>query len=98
MLSQEIATMHRDGFGPFFGLYVGADDMNSSMNIAQLYQGGLSLGSVSITWIMTITRRRFVRNLKSMWLKCSSWPGLLRKKLKSGKECDDSRDSFGREF
>ena len=43
-LSHEIATMHRDGFGPFFGLYVGADDMNSSMNIAQLYQGGLSLG------------------------------------------------------
>ena len=43
-LSQEIATMHRDGFGPFFGLYVGADDMNSSMNIAQLDQGGLSLG------------------------------------------------------
>lgn len=43
-LSQEIATMHRDGFGPFFVLYVGADDMNSSMNIAQLYQGGLSLG------------------------------------------------------
>ena len=28
-LSQEIATMHRDGFGPFFGLYVGADDMTS---------------------------------------------------------------------
>jgi len=44
VLSQEIATMHRDGFGPFFGLYVGADEMNSSMNIAQLYQGGLSLG------------------------------------------------------
>ncbi len=44
VLSQEIATMHRDGFGPFFGLYVGADDMNSSMNIAQLFQGGLSLG------------------------------------------------------
>lgn len=44
VLSQEIATMHRDGFGHFFGLYVGADDMNSSMNIAQLFQGGLSLG------------------------------------------------------
>ncbi|WP_303180411.1 M13 family metallopeptidase [uncultured Butyricimonas sp.] len=41
---QLIANMHRDGFGPFFGLYVGADEMNSSMNIAQLYQGGLSLG------------------------------------------------------
>ena len=44
VLSQKVATMHRDGFGPFFGLYVGADEMNSSMNIAQLYQGGLSLG------------------------------------------------------
>ena len=43
-LPQLIANMHRDGFGPFFGLYVGADEMNSSMNIAQLYQGGLSLG------------------------------------------------------
>ena len=43
-LSQEIATMHRDGFGPFFGLYVGADDMNSSMNMAQLYQGRFKLG------------------------------------------------------
>ncbi|WP_270488373.1 M13 family metallopeptidase [Butyricimonas synergistica] len=44
VLSAFIAEMHRDGFGPFFGMYVGADDMNSSMNIAQLYQGGLSLG------------------------------------------------------
>lgn len=44
VLSALIAEMHRDGFGPFFGMYVGADDMNSSMNIAQLYQGGLSLG------------------------------------------------------
>lgn len=44
VLSECLAGMHRDGFGPFFGLYVGADDMNSSMNMAQLYQGGLSLG------------------------------------------------------
>lgn len=29
---------------PFFGFYVGADDMNSSMNIAHLYQSGLGLG------------------------------------------------------
>ncbi|NDV67297.1 M13 family metallopeptidase [Dysgonomonas sp. 25] len=29
---------------PFFGLYVGADDKNSSMNIVHLYQSGLSLG------------------------------------------------------
>lgn len=45
--------MHRDGFGPFFGLYVGADEMNSSMNIAQLYQGGLSLGEREYYLIMT---------------------------------------------
>ncbi len=29
---------------PFFGFYVGADDMNSTMNIAHLYQSGLGLG------------------------------------------------------
>lgn len=29
---------------PFFGMYVGADDKNSSMNIIHLYQGGLGLG------------------------------------------------------
>lgn len=29
---------------PFFGLYVGADDKNSSMNIVHLYQSGLGLG------------------------------------------------------
>lgn len=29
---------------PFFGFYVGADDMNSKMNIAHLYQSGLGLG------------------------------------------------------
>lgn len=29
---------------PFFGFYVGADDMNSSINIAHIYQSGLGLG------------------------------------------------------
>lgn len=29
---------------PFFSLYVGADDKNSSMNLVQIYQGGLGLG------------------------------------------------------
>lgn len=29
---------------PFFGMYVGADDKNSSMNLVQIYQGGLGLG------------------------------------------------------
>ena len=40
VLSQKVATMHRDGFGPFFGLYVGADEMNSSMNIPGRFELG----------------------------------------------------------
>ncbi len=39
-----LAEMHRRGFGPYFGIYVGSDDKNSSMNIVHTYQGGLSLG------------------------------------------------------
>ncbi|MFV0468078.1 MAG: M13 family metallopeptidase [Dysgonomonas sp.] len=30
---------------PFFGVYVGADDMNSSMNIVHLQQSGISMGN-----------------------------------------------------
>jgi len=37
------ASLRKWGIAPFFGAYVGADDKNSSMNIFQLYQGGLGL-------------------------------------------------------
>ena len=44
----EIATLlaefNRKGISPYFALYVGADDMNSSMNIVHSYQYGLGLG------------------------------------------------------
>ncbi len=43
-LNQLIAEMTRQGFGPYFGIYIGPDDMNSSMNLVQTYQGGLGLG------------------------------------------------------
>lgn len=39
-----VAEMTRKGFNPYFGIYVGPDDMNSSMNLLQTYQGGLGLG------------------------------------------------------
>lgn len=39
-----IAEMTRKGFGPYFSIYIGPDDMNSSMNLVQTYQGGLGLG------------------------------------------------------
>lgn len=32
------------GDSPFFGFYVGPDDMNSSMNIVHIYQGGIGMG------------------------------------------------------
>ncbi len=39
-----IAKMRRQGLGAYFGVYIGADDMNSSMNLLQTYQSGLGLG------------------------------------------------------
>ena len=39
-----IAEMHRNGIHPYFIVYVSADDMNSSMNMVQTYQGGLGMG------------------------------------------------------
>jgi len=36
--------IRRHANNPFFGLYVGADDKNSSMNIVHIYQSGLGLG------------------------------------------------------
>ena len=37
------AELRRWGLSPFFYMYIGADDKNSSMNILHLYQGGLGL-------------------------------------------------------
>lgn len=38
------AKVSRFASNPFFGFYVGPDDMNSSINIAHLYQSGISMG------------------------------------------------------
>ena len=37
------AQMHMETSSPFFSLYIGADEKNSTMNLLQLYQGGLSM-------------------------------------------------------
>lgn len=39
-----IAEMYKSGIYPYFMLYVSADEMNSSVNIAQTHQGGLGMG------------------------------------------------------
>lgn len=43
-LSEMIANLHKEGLAPFFHVFVGADEKNSTMNIVQLYQGGLAMG------------------------------------------------------
>ncbi len=47
MVQQELAHMHTIGVHPLFYFYAGADEKNSSMEIANLYQGGLGLPDVS---------------------------------------------------
>ena len=39
-----LAEIQKKGISPYFQLYVAADEMNSSMNIVQTYQGGLGMG------------------------------------------------------
>lgn len=39
-----IAEMQKNGIYPYFVVFVSADDMNSSMNLVQTYQGGLGMG------------------------------------------------------
>ncbi|MBF6627261.1 MAG: M13 family metallopeptidase [Proteiniphilum sp.] len=39
-----MSEISRYASNPFFGFYVGPDDKNSTMNIAQIYQSGISMG------------------------------------------------------
>ena len=39
-----VAEMSRQGYDPYFSIYVGPDDKNSTVNIVVTSQGGLSLG------------------------------------------------------
>ena len=43
-LTLAMARMRKNGIGTFFGVYVGADAKNSSMNIVDIYQGGTNMG------------------------------------------------------
>jgi putative endopeptidase len=43
-LLTQIIKLHKLGFGPLFSVYAAQDETNSSMVIANLYQGGLGLG------------------------------------------------------
>lgn len=43
-LSAMIAKLQKQGTRSFFGMYIGADEKNSKMNLLQFSQGGLSMG------------------------------------------------------
>ena len=43
-LSAMIAKLQKQGIRSFFGMYIGADEKNSKMNLLQFSQGGLSMG------------------------------------------------------
>ena len=46
-VEKEVADMHKGGVHPLFYFFAGADEKNSSMEIGNLYQGGLGLPDVS---------------------------------------------------
>ena len=43
-LASMIATLFKQGVRSYFGMYIDADEKNSSMNLLQFSQGGLSMG------------------------------------------------------
>ena len=43
-LSAVTARTHMETSSPFFSIYIGADEKNSTMNLLQFYQGGISMG------------------------------------------------------
>lgn len=42
-LSAIVGRIHVESASPFFGFYIGADEKNSTMNLLQFYQGGISM-------------------------------------------------------
>ena len=42
-LSSMVGRIHVESASPFFGFYIGADEKNSTMNLLQFYQGGISM-------------------------------------------------------
>ncbi len=42
--TQVVAKLHHIGIHPYFAFFVGADEMNSDQNIAQIFQSGLGMG------------------------------------------------------
>ena len=73
-----LGEMQKKGIVAYNVLYVGADEMNSSMNAVQSYQAGLSMGEreyyLENDEATAKIRNAFVR----MYRRCINWQGLMR--------------------
>jgi putative endopeptidase len=81
-LQKTIAELHKSGFSPVFNFYVGSDDKNSSMNIVQIYQGGLSLPNrdyyTKTDEKSQKTREQFLAHVTKMFTLLGDAPGIAK--------------------
>lgn len=68
-----LGDMQKKGIIAYNVLYVGADEMNSSMNAVQTYQTGLSMGEREYYLEMMRLLPKFVMLSVHMYRRCTSW-------------------------
>lgn len=73
-----IAESQKKGIRPYFTMFVSADDMNSSMNMVQTYQGGLGMGQRDYYLEDDEQTKNIRDNIRNISLKCSSWLAMTK--------------------
>ena len=77
-LQKTIAELQKSGYAPIFSFYVGADEKNSSVNIVNLRQGGLSLPNrdyyTKTDEKSEQTRRQFLAHATKMFMLLGNSP------------------------
>lgn len=68
-----LGDMQKKGIIAYNVLYVGADEMNSSMNAVQTYQTGLSMGEREYYLENDEATAKFVMLSVHMYRRCISW-------------------------
>ncbi len=76
-----VAQMHKEGSSPFFQLYVGADEKNSSMNSVNLYQSGMSMGDRDYYLSEDSANVKIRMHIKNILMSCLHWQVILQRKL-----------------
>ena len=81
-LSKQVALMHKEGMSPYFALYIGADEKNSSINIVQLYQSGIAMGDRDYYLVNDETslniRKQYSRYIKTLFSLANYTPDAVR--------------------